>query len=107
MYYLNDDHTYRPCEIEEWANQFREKNKIKRVASDSIKGKRISTVWLGIDLNSGHFDTDKPLLFETMIFIEPGSEDIYMDRYSSWDEALEGHKKAIQWVIDGCKEEVY
>jgi hypothetical protein len=41
-----------------------------------------------------------------MVFDEPKSgTDIYMDRYTTWDEAIEGHKKAIQWVLDGCIDE--
>ena len=29
----------------------------------------------------------------------------YQQRYSTWQEALEGHQKAIEWVNNGCKEE--
>jgi hypothetical protein len=51
----------------------------------------VSTVFLGIDNNWGE---GPPLLFETMVFDhrsdEPGL-DLYMDRYSTWDEAAAGH----------------
>lgn len=39
-----------------------------------------------------------------MVF-NPQGNDTYIDRYTTWDEALEGHKKAMAWVIDGCKED--
>ncbi len=96
-YFLNEDHTYTPCDLMTWANQFEKGNK---VVDDIINGKHVSTIWLGLDHN--HLG-GRPLVFETMVFDEPkGGSDIYMDRYTTWDEAIEGHKKAIQWVLDGC-----
>lgn len=48
----------------------------------------------------GH--TPEPLLFETMIFkIKDGKvnyRDLYSDRYSTWEEAEEGHKKALEFA---------
>lgn len=93
-YYLNEDKTYRPAELLEWAEQFENMN--RHVGNDVVCGKHVSTVWLGLDHN--HFG-GVPLVFETMVFSEhDGNSDIYMERYSTWDEALEGHKKAIEWV---------
>lgn len=93
-YYLNEDKTYTKCDLETWANQFETMD--RHVASDIINSKRISTVWLGLDHN--HLGGE-PLLFETMVFSQhnPGCE-IFMNRYTTWDEALEGHQKAIDWV---------
>ena len=34
-----------------------------------------------------------------------GGNDIYCNRYSTWQEAAAGHEKAIQWIKDGCKHE--
>lgn len=51
----------------------------------------VSTVFLGLDHNFGE---GKPLLFETMIFT--GEHDGYQERYSTWEEAVEGHKKACE-----------
>lgn len=104
-YFLNEDHTYTPCSLMDWANQTEQlwKENKKHVAYEEINGKRVSTVWLGRDHN---FLGGRPLLFETMVFDEPrGGSDIYMDRYTTWAEALVGHQKAVQWVLDGCKEE--
>ena len=93
-YYLNEDKTYRPAELMEWAEQFENMN--RHVGSDMVDGKRVSTVWLGLDHS---FGGDKPMLFETMVFSEHEPHtDIYMERYSTWDEAVEGHQKAIDWV---------
>lgn len=104
-YYLNDDKTYRPCTLREWGDQcylMREQG-TKHVASTQENGYWISTVWLGLDQA---FYVGLPLLFETMIFQgdEPG-EEIYCDRYSSWDDAVNGHQKALEWVRNRCKDE--
>ena len=50
----------------------------------------ISTVFKGIDF---------PQLFETAIFDDWDKEEtiIYM-RYSTWEEAEEGHKRAVEYV---------
>lgn len=98
MYFLNDDKTYRPCDVIEWGMQFEHMN--RHVGDDLVDGNRVSTVWLGTDHN---YFGGEPLLLETMVF--RGREDIYMRRYTTWEQAVEGHKKAVQWVRDGCKEE--
>ena len=97
-YFLNEDKTYRPCNLHEWAMQFREID--RHVGDDIVDNCRVSTVWLGLDNN--YFE-EPPLVFETMVFdAEKHGSDIYSYRYTTWDEAIEGHKKAIQWVLDGC-----
>lgn len=104
-FYLNDDHTYRCCSLTEWSEQIDKlyKENKKHLAYDIINGKLVSTIWLG--LNHNHHG-GRPLLFETMVFSEEQSgHDIYMDRYTTWHEAIVGHKKAVQWVLDGCKDE--
>ena len=97
-YYLNEDKTYRQCDATEWGNQFEQMD--RHVGNDFIEGYHVSTVWLGLDHS---YFSGPPLLFETMVFKD--LEDIYMDRYTTWDEAVEGHKKAIQWVLEGCHED--
>lgn len=93
-YYLNEDKTYRPATLDEWAEQFEHMD--RHVGNDCVHGKHVSTVWLGLDHN--HFG-GVPLLFETMVFSEyHGGTNIYMERYSTWDEAKEGHQKAMEWV---------
>jgi len=100
-YKLNlKDKTYTPCSVEEWSEQLEELNDLhmKHVAHDYINNNRISTIWLGLDHQWQ--ENSLPLLFETMVF-KDGCE-IYRDRYSTWQEAEEGHKKAIEWVENGC-----
>lgn len=97
-YYLNEDKTYTPCDLYTWAKQFESID--RHLTDDEINGVRISTVWLGNDHN--HFG-GKPHLFETMVF--KNDDSIYCQRYTTWQEAEEGHKKAIQWVLGGCKDE--
>lgn len=99
-YFLNPDHTYRECGLMEWAKQFETMD--RQVADDIINDCRISTVWLGNDHN--YFNDGPPLLLETMIF-DKGESLNYLDRYTTWDEALEGHQRAVQWVKNGCKED--
>ncbi len=103
FYTLDDNNDVAPCDLEEWAKLYGEPygRQRRRVDSIDIDDKHISTVFLGIDHN---YFGGKPLLFETMVFNAPGN-DIYCERYSTWIEAEEGHKKAIQWVKDGCKDE--
>lgn len=97
-YFLNEDHTYIPCSLMKWANQFNEMD--NHVADETINDKRISTIWMGSDHN---YFLGQPLLFETMVFGH--GNDIYCERYTTWEQAVEGHKKAVQWVLDGCKED--
>lgn len=65
----------------------------RTVARDELpSGVVISTVFLWIN---HQWDESKPhLLFETMIFW--GRHDDYQDRYSTWDEALIWHRKALE-----------
>lgn len=64
----------------------------RRVAEDVIEQPehapvRVSTVFLGIDHN---WFGGPPLLFESMVFGGPLDQE--MRRYSTWDEAVAGHR---------------
>jgi hypothetical protein len=54
---------------------------------------KISTVFFAVDDGSGG---GRPLLFETMIF--GGPLDFHRQRYSTWEEAEEGHKAMVAKV---------
>jgi hypothetical protein len=69
------------------------------VGNDTIGGVQISTVFLGLDHS---FGGKKPLIYETMIF--GGKHDQYQERYYTKEEALEGHKKAVELVKNSIKE---
>ena len=67
---------------------------VKRDKITSPKGDiSISTVFLVIDHS---FGGGPPILFETMIF--GGDHDGYQDRYATWEEAEEGHARALALV---------
>lgn len=72
---------------------------MRRVAFDDIGPFNISTVFLFI--NHAHGGGD-PVLFETMVF-QNGTEvceenfDL-VDRYCTWDEAIDGHKSICNQV---------
>lgn len=64
-----------------------------------IQKHEVSTVFLFI--NHAFIDGAEPLLFETMIFPQKEGTDIDIQwRYSTWEEAQEGHEKAIELLKD-------
>ena len=66
----------------------------RRVAVDRVGKVVISTVFLGLDRGWGGA---APLLFETMIFGSKNA-DYYQERYTTYGQALKGHKRAIKMV---------
>lgn len=91
QYILNGKTPVECNDLMEWAKQMEVKNRI--VEQSQFGDVKVSTVFLGLDHSFGY---GEPLLFETMIF--GGEHDQYQDRYSTWDEAVEGHKKACKLV---------
>lgn len=72
----------------------------KRVDFDKLEGNiEVSTVWLGID---HAFRSDTPIIFETMVFRPTGeggkSEGDECERYSTLDEAHDGHRRMVAIV---------
>ena len=65
----------------------------------------VSTVDLGIN----HSFDEIPLYYETMIFPITDGEvnyfDVYCDRYTTEEEAKEGHQKAIDYVKNELERE--
>ncbi len=65
------------------------------VKQSKIKGTRISTIFIGANINQFG---GKPKFFETMVF---GSEfDQYRVHDSTWDDAIETHDKICLQIID-------
>lgn len=56
-------------------------------------GGRVSTVWLGID--HSFLPSSKPLVFETMVFPPFSYRELDIERYSTEEEAIEGHKRMV------------
>ena len=102
MYYKRDGTPYPDDNPITWAMD--SKNQDGRVARDILPdGKRISTVFLGLDHNWGE---GPPLIFATMVFpSETESNDLDMDRYSTEEEALKGHKEMVKKWTDKIKEQ--
>ena len=89
-YILNGKIPVRCDDTEEWGRWFY--NADRRVAyTDLPDGGNVSTVFLGIDHQWE--DGKPPLLFESMIF--NNDRDGGTLRYSTWEEAKEGHKKIV------------
>jgi hypothetical protein len=68
-----------------------------RLFSTEIGQSRISTVFLSMDHGlAGLIGDGTPVLFETMVF--GGEHDDYQERYHTYDEAEEGHKRIVEMV---------
>lgn len=81
-------------DLMKWADWFEKAN--RRVARTDTKNGQISTVFLGVDHS---FGDGPPLLFETLVF--GGTLNDEQERYSTWDEAVAGHKKMVERVEAG------
>jgi hypothetical protein len=77
---------------EEWVGARVVDNTIKR---EHLNGMFISTVFVGVDMGYGD---GPPLIYETMVFPDGEWIEEYSDRYSTEEEALAGHARAIEWV---------
>ncbi len=90
--YILDGRTPVECNsILEWGKWFEEAD--RHVAKTVKNDIQISTVFLGIDHS---FGGGLPLLFETMIF--GGEHDEYQQRYSTWEDAENGHAEACKFA---------
>jgi hypothetical protein len=94
MWYILDEEN-RPVKssiIE--AGEWLDKNlKRKAVKQEHVGDVYVSTVFLGLDHS---FNSDKPVLWETMIF--GGDHDQFQGRYSSYEDAVIGHQKALNLI---------
>ena len=92
MYYNREG---KPITQEEWVKSF-ENFKEKIVQQDNLPGgRRISTVWLGLDHD--YAGLGPPLIFETMVFGEEGNE-TDCERCSTWEEAERQHEAMVEKV---------
>lgn len=69
----------------------------RRVGLDYVGPYEISTVWVGINLALSY--EELPLIFETMVFTdggEPAYDPDSMSRYSSLEQAEEGHAETVR-----------
>lgn len=100
---LDEKNNVVPCrDSREWGEWLENSSKTGRrfVAQDYEHGMKVSTVFLGIDMGGylPQVAEREPLVFETMVFVKGDmGHDVYMDRYPSWEEAVKGHNKALEW----------
>lgn len=97
-YYLLADDGKTPVqttELLEVEKLLRDKEKRKVAHTEIDKDCHVSTVFLCID----HGWNGEVALFETMVF--GGPHDGWMDRYATWDEAVEGHAKVVRQINSG------
>ena len=98
-YILGEDRkTPIPVKLLDWALSFEDPN-WRRVGLTMIENQRVSTVFLGLDHR--FMSEGPPILWETMIFGPWWGHGEYQERYTSWEDAVAGHERAMRramWV---------
>jgi hypothetical protein len=96
-HYILENREIKEVDLMTWAKWF-ETSKDKQIAkSDSSKGWKVSTVFLGLDHS---FGVGEPLLFETMVFNSNTELDGEPFRYSTLGQAEKGHEEIVAKVKD-------
>tara|TARA_R110000868_G_scaffold15894_5_gene72024 strand:- start:1441 stop:1746 length:306 start_codon:yes stop_codon:yes gene_type:complete len=92
-YRLDENNKPIACESVLEYHAWEERNEIRRIVKqENIGDIKISTVFLGLD----HAYDGEPLLWETMVF--GGEHDQFQERYSSYEDAVIGHKETVALV---------
>jgi hypothetical protein len=78
-----------------WARWFEAAAADRIVARTIIGDATVSTVFLGLNHQYGD---GPPLIFETLVFA--GALDGEMERYSTWEEAEQGHQAMVKRVTE-------
>src|SRR6267154_1437431 len=84
-------------DVEVWADALG--NPERTLEQTKVNQYWISTVFLG--LNHNHWFGGPPLWFETMVFEGEGEQiksDRFCRRYTTWDEAMAGHKAIVEII---------
>lgn len=94
-FWILDTDGKTPIQVDslEWAKWYATSNRLLK--KDQIGKYLVSTVFLGIDHGSWP-EGGLPVLWETMIFNYKGGE--LVERYTSHDDALRGHKDAVDYA---------
>ena len=98
-YKLTDKKEVVEVSMEEGIEQYAENgNRGRRVDLTEDENYQVSTVFLVMDHSFGIID-GPPLVFETMVFPLGSLNEQEMERYSTWEEAKEGHRKICEkWL---------
>jgi hypothetical protein len=97
--YLKDKQVIKVT-FDEYLNRLKEQgDKIeeRRVGDDKVGDARVSTVFLSLNHGFGY----EELWFETMIF--GGENDLFCERYSTYDQAEHGHKRIVEALKNGTE----
>lgn len=93
--YLDGHKVVETDDVVVWGTHFEREN--RRVARSQVNGFTISTVFLGLN----HAFGDGPAeWFETMVFGAGTLDEEYTRRYTTWEEAEDGHLKIVE-VLQG------
>jgi len=82
FYRLDDEKNVVRCTAEVHGGEYKARGHFIKVAKDEAPEYMLSTVFLGLDMG---FNQDRPVCFETCLFLEGDSE--ILDRYSTWNQA--------------------
>ena len=103
LYYkLNEDRTTTPfANILAYLEYIKTQDPVtfhnhRFVGFDTIGNTTVSTMFYDVELAPG-LDKSQPLLFETTIM--GGKYDGYQLRYSTWQQAADGHKEVLAKLI--------
>ena len=93
----------------EWGKWFEKYPERRIVQQDVVKGIKISTVFLGLDHSWSLDESEPPVLWETMVFANEGKTlgdmcDLRCERYTSHQDARDGHAKMLLEVDDILEE---
>lgn len=100
---LQPDHSVRPAkdQDEAWESLLADDGRARVVGSDHVGWCWVSTVFFHLNWNLLHPD-QPPVLFETVVFHAGDSDAEFVQRYRTWDEAADGHRRALQ-SLKGCE----
>ena len=94
-YILENGEPKQVDDMLEWAHWMEGNMTARHVGDDVIGASRVSTVFLGLDHSHG---AGPPLIFDTMVFGGPLADE--QERYSTTQEAIDGHVKMCARVRD-------
>ena len=93
FYLLDADHNVVKATLDEWSKMFDDAESRQVDFTKLPNGFDVSTVFLGMNHN---FYEGEPLLFESMVFAKGSHDDLDQRRYTTWNEAVAGHKEMVE-----------
>lgn len=88
------NHEGQPISVDKWAKMLA-KEKYRQLKFDRLRGKSVSTIWMGLD----HGDWGDPLIFETLVCDRGGDElPSFTLRHSTKEQALAYHGEVLDEI---------